>query len=225
MPRKPNTAKDHYHDPFPCALRELVKARNLTQEQLTAVLGVKSRQSITGYLDGSTAPTAEKIVAVSKFFGVSADYLLGLTDDTYMKPDQKAAALYLNLPDRATRCLAQLTHTGKRGTLLSELLQKKVLEKIVLLIERTSCEIGCLRKRVDEGNAVTASYELRHIQRDLAEDLEKALREMTGYNSLNYKLSEISENQRQMNEYENYEYMLSELGLMEGDDHGEHQED
>ena len=72
---------------------------------------------------------------------------------------------------------------------------------------------------------MTASYELRHIQRDLAEDLEKALREMTGYDSLNYKLSELSEKQRQMNEYENYEYMLGELGLIEGNDYGEHQED
>ena len=97
MPRKPNTAKDHYHDPFPCALRELVKARNLTQEQLTEVLGVKSRQSVTGYLDGSTAPTAEKIAALARFFGVSADWLLGLVQEPSPKEDLKAVCLYTGL--------------------------------------------------------------------------------------------------------------------------------
>ena len=97
MPRKPNTTKDHYHDPFPCALRELVDARNMTQEQLTEVLGVKSRQSVTGYLDGSTAPTAEKIAAVARFFGVSSDWLLGLSAEKSPDADLRATCLYTGL--------------------------------------------------------------------------------------------------------------------------------
>ncbi len=80
MPRKPDTnKKDRYNDPFPSALRELVEENKTTQEVLKTVLNVNNRQSVTGYIDGSTLPTIDKLVALAKHFGVSSDYLLGLS--------------------------------------------------------------------------------------------------------------------------------------------------
>ena len=80
MPRKPNESGDHYNDPFPMRLRELIKEKGIKQDDLTEVLKVKNRQSITGYIDGSTMPTIEKVVALATFFNVSADFLLGLQE-------------------------------------------------------------------------------------------------------------------------------------------------
>ena len=78
MPRPQNTTNEHYYDPFPTKLRELTASHGTTQEELKEVLGVKRRQSVTGYTDGSTAPTPEKIIAIAKYFNVSADELLGI---------------------------------------------------------------------------------------------------------------------------------------------------
>lgn len=53
----------------------LRKSRNLTQEQLADQLGV-SRQSVSKWESGQAAPELDKIVALSSFFEVTADYLL-----------------------------------------------------------------------------------------------------------------------------------------------------
>lgn len=77
MPRKPNTNNEHYYDPFPTMLRALIKENGTKQEELKDVLGVKNRQSVTGYIDGSTVPTIDKVIAIAKYYGVNADDLLG----------------------------------------------------------------------------------------------------------------------------------------------------
>ena len=77
MPRKPKTSGDHYHDAFPSNLRELMRVRKIKQEDLIGVLGVSARQSVTGYINGDTIPTIDKLASLSEFFGVSSDWLLG----------------------------------------------------------------------------------------------------------------------------------------------------
>ena len=101
MPRKPNISGDHYNDPFPTRLRELMESRGTRQEDLTDVLGVKSRQSVTGYTDGGTVPTSDKLIALAKYFNVSVDYLIGLTD--VAKPDTELQAVcdYIGLSEKA----------------------------------------------------------------------------------------------------------------------------
>ena len=81
MPRKPDlTKKERYNDPFPSRLRELQEERHVTQEQLKVVLNLANRQSVTGYVDGETLPTIDKLVAVANYFDVTPNYLLGLSD-------------------------------------------------------------------------------------------------------------------------------------------------
>lgn len=53
----------------------LRKGRDLTQEQLAEQLNV-SRQSISKWESGQVIPEVEKIVALSKAFNVTLDYLL-----------------------------------------------------------------------------------------------------------------------------------------------------
>ena len=108
MPRKPNTNGNHYNDPFPSALRKLKDEHKTTQDQLAKVLGVAARQSVTGYIDGSTIPTAEKIIAIADYYDVSSDYLLGRTESPTTNEDIKAAIKVTGLSQRAVENIAKL---------------------------------------------------------------------------------------------------------------------
>lgn len=110
MPRKLNTSSEHFHDPFPSALRRLKDEHDTTQEQLAAVLGLAARQSVTGYTDGSTSPTPEKIVAVAKYYGVTADYLLGLSPVQSADPNIQVACKVTGLSQRAVENISKLQH-------------------------------------------------------------------------------------------------------------------
>ena len=61
-------------------LRAARKARGEKQEDLGQVLGVKKSQ-ISEMERGSTSTTLEKLSIICQHYHVSADYLLGLTDD------------------------------------------------------------------------------------------------------------------------------------------------
>lgn len=54
---------------------ELRKARGLSQEQLANEMNV-SRQAVSKWESGQSEPDVDKVFALSKFFGVTTDYLL-----------------------------------------------------------------------------------------------------------------------------------------------------
>ncbi|MBQ5332630.1 MAG: helix-turn-helix domain-containing protein [Oscillospiraceae bacterium] len=56
-------------------ISKLRRENNYTQEQLAEILSV-SRQSVSKWETDLTYPETEKIIALSKLFGCSADYLL-----------------------------------------------------------------------------------------------------------------------------------------------------
>ena len=61
-------------------IKELRESRNLTQEALGTVIGVK-RYSIYSYEKGRAYPEMKGLIALADFFGVSMDYLAGRTDN------------------------------------------------------------------------------------------------------------------------------------------------
>jgi transcriptional regulator with XRE-family HTH domain len=51
-----------------------------------------TRQTISNYINGTTFPTSDKIFKIAAYFGVSSDYLLGLTNTpTPIKTDEQRA--------------------------------------------------------------------------------------------------------------------------------------
>ena len=60
-------------------IKELRTERNLTQEQLGEVIGVK-HYSIYSYEKGRAYPEMRGLVKLADYFGVSMDYLAGRTD-------------------------------------------------------------------------------------------------------------------------------------------------
>lgn len=60
-------------------LKELREEKGLSQEGLSKETGI-SRSAISFYESGQRVPSAEVIIILSRYFGISAGYLLGEED-------------------------------------------------------------------------------------------------------------------------------------------------
>lgn len=60
-------------------LYELRKAKKITQQRLAIDLGI-DQTSISSYECNKYLPTIEVLIKIADYFGVSIDYLLGLSD-------------------------------------------------------------------------------------------------------------------------------------------------
>lgn len=69
---------------FSLRLTQLLEESKLSKRNLASKLNI-SAQSVSDWSTGKVQPTAENIYIVASFFGVSADYLLGLEDETGAK--------------------------------------------------------------------------------------------------------------------------------------------
>lgn len=59
-------------------LKQLRKQRNLTQKELGSQIGL-SKAVISKYENGMGYPTFDVLIRIAQFFGVSTDYLLGVS--------------------------------------------------------------------------------------------------------------------------------------------------
>ena len=96
---------------FCTRFRNLRVERGYTQETLANALNRRygtafSKGTISKWESGSTSPAFSSVSMIVKFFGVSADYLLGLTDNekdifnpTLGKHDAALIMKYHSLPD------------------------------------------------------------------------------------------------------------------------------
>ena len=68
-------------------LKNLRLEKGLTQKELGKKLNI-GQSTVNGYEKGLNAPVADILIAYSKFFNVSTDYLLGLEDEIDSKPEK-----------------------------------------------------------------------------------------------------------------------------------------
>ncbi len=64
---------------FNVRLKQLRQKNKLTQGELAAILGLKPT-AISNYESERNEPSFDKLIALSKHFDVTCDYLLGVTD-------------------------------------------------------------------------------------------------------------------------------------------------
>ena len=64
---------------FPDRLWSLRTAACMTQQELADTINT-SRRAVASWELGEKSPTCEKLSALAEYYNVSADYLLGLTD-------------------------------------------------------------------------------------------------------------------------------------------------
>lgn len=61
------------------SIRELRQNRGISQVALAMALGV-TKQSVSNWENDNIQPSIEMLVKIAKYFSVSTDYLLGLTE-------------------------------------------------------------------------------------------------------------------------------------------------
>ena len=119
------------------------------QKDLVSVLGVKNRQSITGYVDGSTLPTIDKLIALSDYYGVSVDYLLGRVKASSPEEDMMAVARNTQLSDIAVERL--VFHSAENSAVhkyLDLLLSSEKLPQLLEAISEVSDEVRNAEKTI-----------------------------------------------------------------------------
>lgn len=65
-------------------LKQIRKEKNIKQEDLGKLLNVGGT-TISNWENNITQPSIEQIVEIAKFFNVSTDYLMGITEDDVPK--------------------------------------------------------------------------------------------------------------------------------------------
>jgi len=71
-----------------------------SQDELAKVFGA-SRQTISKWMLGQSIPDIDALKKMAEYYGVSADYLLGLSDAVSVDVNMKAAMEYTGLTERA----------------------------------------------------------------------------------------------------------------------------
>ena len=110
-----------YDNVFAQRLRTLMKERGVTQDILAEKAGC-SRQAVSQYMDGSSAPNVDKLLSIAEYFSVSTDYLLGLSGTPTNDKDLQFVCDYLGL-------------TEKTVELLRASQQKAKIEKLIEIME------------------------------------------------------------------------------------------
>lgn len=103
-------------------IRELRKEMDCTQNKLADVLGV-TQDSISLWENDKRIPDTQYIVAMAKFFDVTTDYLLGLTDE-YRSVRFNEENRRLNLPPEENMLLKKYRGmSDKEKALLTQYMQ------------------------------------------------------------------------------------------------------
>ena len=90
---------------FNTRLENLLEEKNLTQKELAKELNV-SKSTISGYITNYRKPDFYMIINLAKYFDVSTDYLLGLSEEKKPAPsslsstESKLIHLYRSLVPR-----------------------------------------------------------------------------------------------------------------------------
>lgn len=98
------SSASNYSAKFPTRLRELHKDAGTTQQKIADAVGV-TKSSIGLYETGDSVPDAKTIYKLSKYYEVSTDYLLCLSDVKTTETDLRAVCEYSGLSDETVSTL------------------------------------------------------------------------------------------------------------------------
>ena len=177
-------------------IQEERKKLNLSQEALGEALGV-SRQAISKWESDLTIPEIDKLVALSKRFGISIGQLLGVEEATPEEPveglpspaprwtDQDRTEVE-NIVVRYLRAAEQRDHQGKRWLFLGAAIEVVLALALVFFLVRAFDQLDDLDRRLDDldgrmGSLESSiSYQYSYFNEQMA-TLEKQASLVEGY--------------------------------------------
>lgn len=96
--------------PFAKRLCSLMVECGENQKELAEELGVK-QQTISYYRNGQSTPDADNLIKIARHYGVTTDFLLGLTEVSTTDTDLKAVCEYTGLCEGAVKVLHEQTES------------------------------------------------------------------------------------------------------------------
>lgn len=99
-----NASSTQERDMFVTRLRGLMTRDHVRVKDLVDHLGI-SHQAISRLMTKQNLPSFETIAGMARFFNVSADYLLGLSDVTTVDTELQAVCEYTGLSEAVVKAL------------------------------------------------------------------------------------------------------------------------
>ena len=151
-PTVENRKAKFYDDILNCRLRELMDGREAKTEELANAVGIGSsgvRQWYTGY----ARPDIEKIPAICKFYNVSADWLLGLSEAQSMDMGARQMSEETGLSDHAILNLTGLNNVPEHPQVGDGIYSQSSAKEMLWLINRFIEDMDTVYAIADKANA------------------------------------------------------------------------
>lgn len=107
MSRKAKQTYEIEQNIFPVRLSKFMKEKNITQTELAKNINV-TRQAISLYANGQSTPDINILCKIAKYFKVSSDYLLGLSNSKSSNINDREVCSTLGLTDESIETLKAL---------------------------------------------------------------------------------------------------------------------
>lgn len=127
-------------DSFDAVLKKLRKDRNATQKEVSQAIGA-DQQTLRRYESGERKPDTEMLLRIAKYYNVSADYLLGLSENSTVEPDMKAAVKCTGLSEKSIEKLKGITHfefdnsvNTENANIIDMFIQSSYFENLISLL-------------------------------------------------------------------------------------------
>lgn len=138
MARHKKTVDEKENQPFATRIRTLIDSNPLiTQADVATAIG-KSRQVVSQYCHGESEPAFDTLVRIAAFFGVTIDYLLGVTDTKTTRPDMQVAVLISGITEENMAFLERCKHEKPSDSPF--FLRQQSLDLVNELIEMVRCD-------------------------------------------------------------------------------------
>ena len=129
---------DKENETFPRRLRELMEANKITQEALASCLGIR-RQTVSLYKSGQSKPDVDQLYKIARFFRVSSDYLIGISDIQSTDADVQQVCEFSGLSENVVNQLRDWKNSprnkdGLYFTFLNHLFESKYFPLFLLRI-------------------------------------------------------------------------------------------
>ena len=123
----PFSSKRNRNALFPTQLRKLREHKGISQNELSKALGL-SKSTIGLWETGDTLPDARAVHDLAKYFGVSADYILGLSQEKSADINIRGICEYTGL---SSDTIKELSNYSNQRELISKFMAR-LLEDIVI---------------------------------------------------------------------------------------------
>lgn len=117
-------------------IKELRAEHNLTQANLADNLNI-AKTTLAAYEQEKNEPNIRILIKLSKYFNVSVDYLLGITDVKTTKPTIAYISDYLGLTERSIEALHMCNNVVKQNP--NSYIKQK--QKVFNMFFEPSCEV------------------------------------------------------------------------------------